>query len=205
MRIRTSLIDFILAFLTASLVHAQAVATASRKADLQVGVDFSVADPNYANDVYQLAQPTSGDLHWHGYGAYVDLDLRYHLGLEFDFHQLSGPDPVLYERTFEVGGRYLYPLRHGLVPYGKAMVGRGIFNFAATDATTAKSVQIANLGYNTQTLGGGLDLRLRPGLHVRLFDYEYQIWDDFPPNKLTPQVISFGVAYHFHGPITLRK
>ena len=194
-----------LTLLPACLAHAQAVSTASRKADLQVGVDFSIADPNYANDVYQLAQPTSGDLHWHGYGVYANLDLRYHLGLEFDFHQLSGPDPVLYERTFEVGGRYLYPLRHGLVPYGKAMVGRGIFNFAALDATTGKSVQIANLGYNTQTVGGGLDLRLRPGLHVRLFDYEYQIWDNFPPNKLNPQVISFGVAYHFHGPMSLRK
>ncbi len=191
--------------LTACLAHAQAVATASRKADLQVGVDFSVVNPDYANDVYHLAQPTSGDLHWHGYGVYANLDLRYHLGLEFDFHQVSGPDPVLYERTFEIGGRYLYPLRHGLVPYGKAMVGRGIFNFAALDDSTGKSVQIANLGYNTQSVGGGLDLRLRPGLHVRLFDYEYQIWDHFPPNKLNPQVISFGVAYHFHGPMSLRK
>ena len=191
--------------LTACFAHAQAVATASRKADLQVGVDFSVVNPDYANDVYHLAQPTSGELHWHGYGVYANLDLRYHLGLEFDFHQVSGPDPVLYERTFEIGGRYLYPLRHGLVPYGKAMVGRGIFNFAALDDFTGKSVQIANLGYNTQSVGGGLDLRLRPGLHVRLFDYEYQIWDHFPPNKLNPQVISFGVAYHFHGPMSLRK
>lgn len=205
MRTCKFLVGFIVTLPISTFVHAQAVATASRKADLQVGVDFSIANPNYADDVYHLAQPTSGDLHWHGYGAYVDLDLRYHLGLEFDFHQISGPDPVLYERTFEVGGRYIYPLRHGLVPYGKAMVGRGVFNFAAIDATTGKSVQLANLAYNTQTLGGGLDLRLRPGLHIRLFDYEYQIWDNFPPDKLRPQVISFGVAYHFHGPMSLRK
>lgn len=160
--------------LTARLTHGQAVATASRRADLQVGVDFSIADPSYADDVYHLVQPTSGDLHWRGYGFYADLDLRYHLGLEFNFHQVFEPDPVLYERTSKIGGRYLYPLRHGLVPYGKAMIGRGIFNFAALDTTTGKSVQIGNLAYNIQTLGGGLDLRLRPGLHVRLFDYEYQ-------------------------------
>ena len=141
------------ALATASL-HGQAVSTASRLANLQVGATFSVAKPDYTESVYNLTQPTNGEFNWHGYGIYADLDLRHHLGLEFDFHQLSGPDPVLYERTFEVGCRYVFPIRR-FVPYGKAMAGRGIFNFAATNAS-GQSEQIANLSYDTQTLGGGL-------------------------------------------------
>lgn len=194
---------FVAIALAAASLHGQAVATASRLADLQVGATFSAASPDYTASIYNLAQPTKGELNWHGYGAYADLGLRYHLGLEFAFHQLSGPDPVLYERTFEIGGRYLIPIRR-FEPYGKAMIGRGVFNFAAINAS-GQSEQIANLGYNTQALGGGLDLRLLPGLNIRVVDYEYQKWDNFPPNKLNPQILSFGVAYHFHGAMGLRK
>ena len=183
----------------------QAVPTASRRADLQVGVDFSIADPDYANEIYSLTQPTAGQNRWHGYGAYVDLDLRYHFGIEANLHFLSGPDPVLYERSFQIGPRFVFHVGRRFVPYAKAMVGRGIFNFAAVDPVTGKSYQLANIGYNTQSLGGGLDLRLLAGLNVRVFDYEYQIWDNFPPDKLHPQVLSFGVAYHFHGPLSGKK
>ena len=199
--------------LVVPFAYGQAVPTASRLADLQIGASFSLADSNYTNsvanpgntnDVYNLAQPTGNSINWHGYGAYVDLDLRQHYGLELNFHQVSGADPTLYERTFQAGVRYLYPIRFRFVPYAKAMEGRGIFNFAAVDAN-GQSFRIANVAYNTQSIGGGLDLRLLPGLNVRLFDYEYQVWDKFPPNKLNPQVLSFGVAYHFHGRMGLRK
>lgn len=180
----------------------QAISTASRVANLQIGVDFSVVRPDYATDVYHLAQPTTGQYSWRGYGAYVDLDLRSRFGIEANFHALSGPDPVLYERTYQIGPRFVFPVARRFAPYAKVLVGRGVFNFAALDANTGSSVQIANLAYNTQTLGGGLDWRIRPGLNIRVVDYEYQRWDNFPPNKLNPQVISFGAAYQFHGPLS---
>ena len=167
---------------------AQATATASRIADLQAGVTFSYAQPDYGTN-------------WHGYGAYADLDLRYRLGLEFDFHQLSGPNPVLYERTYEIGPRLSYSIRDRFIPYAKAMYGRGVFNFAGTD-TSGNAVQIANLAYNITSFGGGLDIKTIRGLNVRAFDYEYQRWGSFPPHGLTPGVFSFGVAYHFHGGLT---
>ncbi len=198
---RTPLLSVVLALLLIpAALHAQAVPTAKRLADLQVGVTFSLANPDYANDIYHLQQPTSGQLRWHGYGAYSDLDIRYHFGLEAAFHTVSGPDPTLYERSYEIGPRFVFPVGFRLAPYAKAMIGRGIFNFAALNSA-GQSVQLANLGYTTETLGGGLDLRLRPGLNIRVFDYEYQRWNNFPPNKLSPQVLSFGIAYHFHGPI----
>ncbi len=187
------------AFAGATAAQAQALPTASRFADLQVGVDFSIAKPDYTSDIYNLSQP-GGIATWRGYGAYVDLDLREHYGIEFDVHQLSGADSVLSERTFEIGGRYLYPIRYRFVPYAKVMIGRGIFNFAAQDAS-GKSFQIANLGYTVESFGGGFDLRLKPGLNIRVVDYEYQRWNNFPPKSLNPQVLSFGLAYHFHGPL----
>lgn len=159
----------------------------------------STANPDYAGDRYSLYQPTAGEDRWSGFGVYVDLDLARHWGIEGNLHRLSGPDPVLYEHTYEVGGRYLYPIRERFVPYGRVMVGRGVFNFAEIDPATGRSVEIANLGFNMQSYGGGADVRLLPRLNVRLLDYEFQHWNGFPPNRLRPQVISFGVAYHFPG------
>jgi hypothetical protein len=84
------------------------------------------------------------------------------------------------------------------VPYAKVLFGRGVFNFAGPDPATGKTVQVANLAFNTQSIGGGVDFKLSRSINLRLVDYEYQRWDGFPPNGLNPNVLSFGVAYHFH-------
>ncbi len=172
--------------LAPAIVHAQATATASRKADLQVGATFTLAAPNYGTD------------HWKGYGFFADLDFRQHFGLEAAFHQASESSSIRYERTYEIGPRVLFPIHQRFVPYAKAMVGRGVFNFAGTDSNT----QVANLAFNMASFGGGLDIKIRPGLNVRAFDFEYQTWPSFPPRGLNPSVFSFGVAYHFHGGLT---
>ena len=169
----------------ASWVHAQAGPTAGKAADVQVGATYSYVKSDYSPDA------------WHGYGFYADVDFRYHFGVEFAFHQ-SGSGPILYERTYELGGRYVYPIHDRFLPYAKAMLGRGVFNFEGSNGS-GQPVQVANLAYNTQSIGGGLDLRVLPGLNVRVIDYEYQFWNGFPPHGLNPNLLSFGVAYHFHG------
>jgi opacity protein-like surface antigen len=123
-----------------------------------------------------------------GFTLYGTYDFRTHLGLEFDFHQLNshnGSD--LYERTYEVGPRYVLHLGHGLNPYVRVMYGRGVFNFPN---------DIANLAYNMGVVGGGLDINVRKHVNVRA-DYEYQRWFGFPPHGLTPQMVTIGAAYHF--------
>ena len=120
---------------------------------------------------------------------YATLDLTNHLGGEITFHQASssGGDHV-YERTYEIGPRY--HRTYGIFsPYAKAMYGRGVFNFP---------LDTANLAYNLFAFGAGVDVRVRPYLNVRA-DYEYQSWRGFPPQGLTPQLLSIGVAYHFPG------
>ncbi len=166
-----------LLLLACPLLLSQASPTASRRADLQVGggvvLDFSNYDPDLLK----------------GLAVYATLDLTNHLGGEVEFHNGgSGNGDQVYERTYEVGPRY--HRTYGIFsPYVKGMYGRGVFNFPNS---------AANLAYNLFAGGAGVDVRVRPYLNVRA-DYEFQRWSNFPPQGLTPQLITLGVAYHFPG------
>jgi opacity protein-like surface antigen len=167
-----------LAFLAFPAVSfGQAQAQASRIGDLQVGGGFSIASSDYVpNKIY-------------GPAFYFDFDFREHFGVEGDFHEVSDNSGTqIYERSYEVGGRYLRHYAHGfLAPYVKALYGRGVFNFPQSEA---------NLAYNMFVGGAGVDFRVHPRVNVRV-DYEYQDWLSFPPNGLTPQIVTIGAAYHF--------
>jgi len=169
-------------------LHGQAIPTASSAGDLQIGAMFTLANTDYRPDKFK------------GYGFYTTFDFRYHVGIEGEFHQVNDPDPKdgVYERTYEIGPRYV--LRHGRYnPYAKLMYGRGVFNYPLEPVSPGSStlVQTANLAYNIGAIGAGLDYRILPGLNARV-DYEYQKWLSFPPNGLSPQLLSFGAAYRFH-------
>jgi hypothetical protein len=158
----------------------QATPTASRRFDLQAGAGFSLVDSDYEPQKFK------------GFAIYATLDFRTHFGAEFVIHQAKSPTgDGVYERTYEWGPRYV---RHygRFSPYVKVNYGRGVFNFATQGMT------YANLAYNMFSGGGGVDVRIRPYLNAR-FDYDYQDWHSFPPNGLTPQVYTFGIAYHVPG------
>jgi opacity protein-like surface antigen len=161
---------------SAQRVQAQAHSpTASRTADLQLGGGYALAAPDYGP-------------HINGFTFYGSYDFREHLGVEFDFHQVNsrnGND--LYERTYEVGPRYVLHFRPGLNPYIRVMYGRGVFNFPDG---------IANLAYNMAVAGGGVDVNVQKHVNLRA-DYEYQRWFGFPPHDLMPQIVTIGAAYHF--------
>jgi opacity protein-like surface antigen len=153
---------------------AQGNSTISRIGDLQLGGGYTSANSDYlANRI-------------NGYTFYGDFDFFHNLGVEVDFHDVSDSPTKIYERTYEVGVRYV---RHygRLGPYAKLLVGRGQFNFAQNEAMFA---------YNMYSIGGGIDVAILPRVNIR-GDYEYQSWHSFQPNGLTPQVITIGVAYHF--------
>ena len=155
----------------------QSMPTASRRADLQVGVGFVGDSSDYDTKLSK------------GFAFYTTLDLRSHLGGEFVIHQANSSQSTgIYERTYEIGPRY-FRTYGNFAPYAKAMYGRGVFNFPNN---------VANLAYNILSGGVGVDIRVLDFLNVRL-DYEYQDWLSFPPNGLTPQVYTVGVAYHFPG------
>ena len=160
-----------------SLLHAQATSTASRAGDLQIGLGFSTAKPDYAPQSFL------------GVTAYADFDRRSHFGLEAQFHQVSSANgDQSYQRTYEVGGRY-FRTYGPIVPYLKVMIGRGDFNypFGRTD-----------LSYTLYAGALGADYALGPHLRLRA-DCELQSWYGFPNESLTPQILSISVAYHFTG------
>lgn len=168
---------FLLTAGASSLLRAQASPTASRAGDLQAGIMVSGANLDYAP-------------HDHiGYGAYVDFDFKEHWGVELNIRQISGGtiDEDIYERTYQIGGRYVRTYGR-YKPYLRAAVGRGVFNFPFNSA---------NLAYNMYSAGAGVDVRITDRINLRAIDYEYQRWGSFPPRGLQPNVVSIGVAYHF--------
>ncbi len=171
------LMSFCLLSSFAPLLHAQAGTTASRRFDLQGGVLGVLGTSDY-----EPIPPR-------GYGAFVTLDFTSHFGNEVNFKQLNSRNgDQLYERTYEIGGRY--HRNYGIFePYVRLSVGRAVFNYPRN---------VANIAYNMFSGGAGTDVRVYRNITVRA-DYEYQDWRGFPPNGLTPQPISFGIGYHFPG------
>ena len=162
-----------------ALLFGQATPTASRAADLQIGGGFSNANTDYLTN--RVNGPT----------FYFDFDFYKHFGVEGEFRYLKDGTTNIYEKTYEVGGRYSYPFRDRYAPYAKLLYGRGVFNFTNTSGQTT-----ANLAYNMFAGGVGLDYHVLPYLNVRA-DYEFQHWMGFPNGGLNPGVITIGVAYRF--------
>jgi len=185
--ISRALLAICLVGVAADRLHAQALPTALAPGVLQIGAMFNIVAPDY--------RPAP----FYGYGFYTTFDFKYHIGIEGEFHQVNDTNSTedIYERTYEIGPRYV--LHHGRYnPYAKIMYGRGVFKYPSMlDGATGQVSRTATVAYNIAAIGAGLDYRVVPAMNVRA-DYEYQRWFGFPPNGLTPMVLSFGVAYNFH-------
>jgi len=168
--------------LACTRLHAQAMPTASRAGDLQIGLTYSSADADYEYVGNRIA----------GIGLYTDFDIRAHLGFEFTLHQLDDPNSAVYQRTYEFGVRAPLHLKFG-EPYARASVGRGVLNYPKNDA---------NLAYNMLAAAGGVDFAVHPRVNVRA-EFEYEDWLSTPGSGLhiNPSMLTVGVAYHF-GPGT---
>ena len=153
---------------------AQALPTASRRADAQIGAGFTLGHSGYEHGTFR------------GLTAYAGLDLRPHLGVEIDFHQInSRSSNKSYQRTYEIGPRY-FRTYGVLIPYIRGMYGRGNFNYP---------YGLTDLPYNVFSAAGGADFKLNNSLRLRA-DYEYQSWLSFPNGGLHPQLVTIGIAYH---------
>ena len=158
-------------------LYSQALPAASRLGDAQIGIGYSFGRPDYIPQTFQ------------GVAAYADFDFRPHFGVEAEFHQVNHTGGFQsFERTYEIGGRYLRTYG-ALVPYIKAMIGRGDFDYPYGET---------ELGYTMYAGGAGSDIKIGQHLRVRA-EYEFQKWTSFPNGGLTPQIVTVGVAYHLVG------
>lgn len=169
-------------------LFAQASATASRRGDLLVGAGYTSGESDYGS-------------RFTGFNIYGDVDFARHFGVEANFHKMDARTSTLYEKTYEIGPRY-FRTYGPFVPYGKIMLGRGVFNYPPNPPPAPQNQARANLAYNMYAFGFGTDIKVRPYLYLRA-DFEYQKWPGFrgyetgPANGLTPELFSFGAAYHF--------
>ncbi|HXE06531.1 MAG TPA: outer membrane beta-barrel protein [Acidobacteriaceae bacterium] len=165
----------------ASPLFSQAIPTASRVADVQVGAGYAAGSPDYIHRTFP------------GITAYADVDLRSHFGGEMEFHDIfDSQGSGMAQRTYELGARYLRTYGP-LVPYAKGLFGIGQFKYPQG---------LTVLDYWMFAGGGGIDYKLTERIHLR-GEYEYQKWISFPNGGLHPQIVTFAVAYHFPG--TLRR
>jgi Outer membrane protein beta-barrel domain len=197
----TRVLVFIALLSGASMLHAQASPTASRAGDLKIGGGFTnvggFKDACTLNNSEGLTifcgSTTNGTNNIpnrvNGGMGYINYDFKPHYGIEGNFHFAKDGSSDVYQKTYEVGGRY-YRTYGKWVPYGKVLYGRGVFNFAVNGTT------YANLAYNLIAGGAGVDYKLRHYVYIR-GDFEYQNWFSFPQTSLKPTLITVGAAYHF--------
>ena len=172
-----------------SLLMSQAMPTAARRLDVQVGGLFSVANPGIASD----ATIVYGQMNFKGGGMYATIDPANHLGLEMSVRQVFGTEGV-HERTYSVGPRF-YLTRGRFMPYGKVLFGRAVFNFPNN---------MANQAFTEGALGGGVDYRLTSLIYFAPITstrggLSFGTQVSAFPGSLSPSVASFGVSYHFGG------
>lgn len=160
----------------AAAMSGQAIPTATRPADIQVGAGFSTAKPDYEHANFP------------GFFLYADVDPRAHWGLEAEYHQVSGGAAQSSQRTIEIGGRY-FRNYGAFSPFAKGMYGRGQFTYPFGYTV---------IWYNMFAGGVGVDYKATRYIHARV-EYEFQKWLSFPNGGLQPQLLSIGVAYHFDG------
>jgi hypothetical protein len=171
-----NILALLASFFLPACMAAQASYTATKDITFQAGGAFTIASPDYSNKYIQ------------GIGFYADANLGPHFGIDLQFHANTIVTPLDFGESSAVAGIRYRIVRHRFEPYVRAGGGLGTFTFQDTSTSSH---------YGLLAGGAGLDYHLMRHVNVRFIDFEYQHWGSFPPNGLTPYVISVGGAYAF--------
>jgi hypothetical protein len=164
----------------ASMLHGQAIPTASRIGSLQAGAGWFLANPDFAQS------------HIQGLVLYSDLDFAPRLGIEGEIHYTAIAPSDITENLYVAGPRYIIR-RKRVNGYAKVLFGAGHFGLQSGSNPLPQTNT-----YFTYAAGGGIDIHATSRINVRAIDFEIQKWPGFPPNGLTPFSGYAGVAYVFH-------
>jgi len=171
----------IASFTVVSALHAQALPSATGGSlSIQVGAGVSIASPDY------------GDPKVKGITGFGNVDLPMGLGLDVEYHNVNIITPHDVGETSFMGGLRFGVAKGHFYPYVKALAGVGTLSFQKGYFASNSSTS-----YGAYGVGGGLEFRTRGHLMVRIVDLEYQDWHSFPPNGLTPYILTFGAGYRF--------
>jgi opacity protein-like surface antigen len=167
---------FCVAITSVTFTSAQSAPSALRSPiTLTVGGTASAFDPDYVQ--HKLI----------GIGAFVDLDIQHHLGVEAEgrwqrFRELDG----ISQDNYLVGPRYRFRRIWKAQPYAKVLGGFSNMNFENGFGTGR---------FTTFAFGGGLDIKVNRKWSVRVPDFEYQYWPSFLNGSLHPYGASAGISY----------
>jgi hypothetical protein len=171
--IKRCLLASLLFFSLNTLLSGQVSPAGLERAHVVVGAFGSGFSPDY------------GPTYLFGFGGFVDLNLRGHLGAEGELRFLRFNQTYdVHEDNYELGVRYRWRFRRW-EPYGKFLIGNGQFNFP---------FNYGHGGYLMLVPGAGLDIHYRR-FTIRAIDYEYQHWTNFQNGSLSPNGFSTGIAY----------
>ncbi len=123
-----------------------------------------------------------------GGSAFVDYARSERISYEAEVRFLTINEEFgTHQSTYLIGAKFPRRIRSVTV-YGKVLLGEGRFHYP---------YDYADGSYFVLAPGGGADLALgRSRFSVRLVDFEYQSWVNFPFGTLNPYGVSSGIAFH---------
>jgi opacity protein-like surface antigen len=162
-----------------SMARGQALPTATAAGNLQVGVGYTYAKPDYGTESIK------------GASAFLDFDFRPHIGIEATYHYIALVTPTdLGEDSFLAGPRFILPYGRFSV-YAKALAGVGDLVIQEQQDNVGRQ----SGSFFAYAIGGGVDIRATSHLIIRAIDVESQHWNY--QTGLTPFVLTVGAAYRF--------
>lgn len=184
-RVAATIFGFALLGATAS--HAQAHATASRKADVVVYAGYSFVQPDWG----LAGTNDNGFIVGGTYSRYVMLFGReWGLGIDPRYTKVTGK--TVNENAFTGNFQFQTKLMNKLRAYGTVGLGMGTINFnylpdpADPNYTWDNGRILAG--------GAGLTYDVRKDIAIKA-DYQFQDWKLDEQHTINPSVFSFGVQY----------
>ena len=143
------------------------------------------AGPSYFEAIY-------GQRHLAGFYAYAEVQPQWRWGFEGEARYLRWHTSEGVNESDYLGGVRGVMFRwHGLEPYGKLLAGAGKIKLPFNDGHGS---------FLAVAPGAGLDLPLNEFVTVRVVDFEYQHWFDFPFGTFNPYGISSSVRIRITPP-----
>jgi len=116
---------------------------------------------------------------------YADVHPQWRVGLEGEARFLRYHTSEDVNESNYLGGIRVLVLRfHGLEPYTKFLAGMGKITLPFGDAHGS---------FLAYAPGAGLDVAINHNVTVRVIDFEYQHWPQFPYGSFSPYGISSGI------------
>ena len=136
---------------------------------------------------FALYQEDYGKQYLGGVSFYTDIHPYWRYGAEAEARwlRLNQSEDVT-ESSYMVGPRIVVsPHDRAFEPYVKLLVGAGRISLP---------FHYAQGGFLAYAPGGGIDYSLSKTVKVRVIDFEYQRWPDFPYGPLRPYGVSCGIS-----------